>query len=245
MNETELEKQELELESAPESDNTDVLEMNAIAEEEERIEVMSEGMVSESASEMPEEVEQPESWYKQPDTPILSCRIQGQILQDVLSQLRTLVDEAKIDIDSEGLRIRAVDPAHIAMIEIILPNTAFWEYRYDGFCGVDDDGKEKANSIAIDLDKIANVLKALGKKLLAEEMDISITTKTMILETPYGTRKTKLIDPTGFSDPRVPDVYLPSVFVIEQSQMSKIKGFMRRLKESLSIPEFREQPLKS
>jgi proliferating cell nuclear antigen len=41
---------------------------------------------------------------------------------DVVS---TLIDEAKFKIDSNGISLKAVDPAHVAMIDLHLDKGAF------------------------------------------------------------------------------------------------------------------------
>ncbi len=54
----------------------------------------------------------------------------------VLKALGNLVDEALFNFTSEGLKVKAIDPAQIALISITLPSDSFLEYRVDREVGV-------------------------------------------------------------------------------------------------------------
>lgn len=71
------------------------------------------------------------------DRPLeLVCR--ADVLTDVFDIVRTLVDECLLRVTSEGLRITAVDPATVAMVDVELDADAFESYAAaDGTVGVD------------------------------------------------------------------------------------------------------------
>ena len=64
-----------------------------------------------------------------PDSDSIRFAMEGELFQGIVSALRVLVTEAKMRFDPDGLRIRIVDPAHVAMEDIFVPREAFVEYK--------------------------------------------------------------------------------------------------------------------
>ncbi len=48
--------------------------------------------------------------------------------KNLMSAISALVEEATFDINSEGLKLRAMDPSHVAMVDFQYPSSAFQEY---------------------------------------------------------------------------------------------------------------------
>ncbi len=55
----------------------------------------------------------------------------AKLLRDMITVISTLVDEATFNISSEGIKLRAMDPSRVAMIDFEWPNTIFDEYLCD------------------------------------------------------------------------------------------------------------------
>ena len=55
----------------------------------------------------------------------------AKLLRDMIIVISTLVDEATFNISSEGIKLRAMDPSRVAMIDFEWPNTIFDEYLCD------------------------------------------------------------------------------------------------------------------
>jgi proliferating cell nuclear antigen len=53
-------------------------------------------------------------------------------LKNVLESMNTLVDEINFEIDEDSLRVRCMDPSHIALIDVVLPNAMFDYYEVAG-----------------------------------------------------------------------------------------------------------------
>ncbi len=53
----------------------------------------------------------------------------ADIIKHIIDATSTLVDEAKIQISKDGLSLRAVDPAHVAMVDISIGAKAFESFR--------------------------------------------------------------------------------------------------------------------
>jgi proliferating cell nuclear antigen len=55
----------------------------------------------------------------------------AKLLRDMITSISILVDEATFKIDPEGLKLRAMDPSRVAMIDFEWPKTIFEEYQCD------------------------------------------------------------------------------------------------------------------
>ena len=56
---------------------------------------------------------------------MFQAKARAEVLKEVVNVVSTLVDEAKFTVNSDGLTIKAVDPAHIAMVDLTLGKDAF------------------------------------------------------------------------------------------------------------------------
>jgi len=49
----------------------------------------------------------------------------------VAGAVKTLVEEATFDATTEGLTFRAMDPSHVALVDLLMPNSSFEKYEVD------------------------------------------------------------------------------------------------------------------
>jgi proliferating cell nuclear antigen len=49
----------------------------------------------------------------------------------VAAAVKTLVEEATFDATTEGLTFRAMDPSHVALVDLLMPNSSFEKYEVD------------------------------------------------------------------------------------------------------------------
>ena len=52
----------------------------------------------------------------------------SKVWKNLMSAISALVEEATFDITPEGLKLRAMDPSHVAMVDFGYPSSAFQEY---------------------------------------------------------------------------------------------------------------------
>jgi len=52
----------------------------------------------------------------------------AKLLKDVFTGLATLIDEATFNLDATGVKLRAIDPSHVAMVDFEWPTAMFEEY---------------------------------------------------------------------------------------------------------------------
>lgn len=49
----------------------------------------------------------------------------------VAASVKTLVEEATFEANTEGLTFRAMDPSHVALVDLLIPNVSFEKYEVD------------------------------------------------------------------------------------------------------------------
>jgi len=84
--------------------------------------------------------------------------------RDMLTSISILVDEATFKLDPEGLKLRAMDPSRVAMIDFEWPKTAFEEYTCT-----------EPTKMCINITELLKLLKRAGKD---ENLELSIDEKT-------------------------------------------------------------------
>ena len=55
----------------------------------------------------------------------------AKLLRDMISAISILVDEATFNLVAEGMKLRAMDPSRVAMVDFEWPKTVFDEYQCD------------------------------------------------------------------------------------------------------------------
>lgn len=85
-------------------------------------------------------------------------------LRDMITSISILVDEATFKLDAEGMKLRAMDPSRVAMIDFEWPKTVFEEYTCT-----------EPTKMCINITELLKLLKRAGKD---ETLELSIDEKT-------------------------------------------------------------------
>jgi proliferating cell nuclear antigen len=88
----------------------------------------------------------------------------GKVFRDAVTAVSTLIDEATFNIDPEGIKLRAMDPSRVAMVDFAIQKTAFDEY----VCS-------EAAKVCLNLGELLKLLKRAGKD---EAIEMSPDEKT-------------------------------------------------------------------
>jgi proliferating cell nuclear antigen len=88
----------------------------------------------------------------------------AKLLRDMITSISILVDEATFKIDPEGLKLRAMDPSRVAMIDFEWPKTIFEEYQCDA-----------PTKMCINITELLKLLKRANKD---EIVELSLDEKT-------------------------------------------------------------------
>ena len=137
---------------------------------------------------------------------MFKAKVKPEVLKEIVEIIATLVDEAKFSIEKTRLVVKAVDPAHVAMVELSISKGGFEEFKADE-C-----------ELGVDIDKVKEVL-----KLAKPGDDISIEhneeRNQLVFQVGNITRRMSLVDTTGISDPKVPNLTLPVVVSVRTEEL--------------------------
>ncbi|WP_255152991.1 DNA polymerase sliding clamp [Halorarius halobius] len=135
--------------------------------------------------------------------------IPGGDIKEFVGTLRAIVDEAKFNIRPDGIRVRAVDPANVAMDDGVLSAGAF--ESYDASEGV----------LGLNLERLEEVLKLAKKDDLVEFLFDTNTFK-LVIHIDGVEFTMACIDPDSIRmEPEIPDMDLPASFTVDESQISR------------------------
>jgi len=88
----------------------------------------------------------------------------AKLLRDMVTAISTLVDEATFNIAPEGIKLRAMDPSRVAMIDFEWPKTVFDEYTSDA-----------PTKMCINVGEMLKLLRRTGKD---ESIELALDEKT-------------------------------------------------------------------
>ncbi len=137
---------------------------------------------------------------------MFDAKVKSDVLREVVDVVSTLVDEAKFNAGKDGLGVKAVDPAHVAMVDLTLDRAAFDSYKADDV------------ELGLDMDKMKEVLKLsrAGETLaMAHEEDKN----RLVVHVGNITRRMSLVDTAGMSDPKVPNLNLPAKIRVRTDEL--------------------------
>ncbi|MCJ7444709.1 MAG: proliferating cell nuclear antigen (pcna) [Methanotrichaceae archaeon] len=124
--------------------------------------------------------------------------INAETLRDAIEAVSSLVDEVKFSLSEKGLELKAVDPANVAMVSLIVRSEAF-EYF-----------KATPGEIGMDLVRLSDVLSMADK---GENVQLELDEESHKLKIGVGSLSytLSLIDPTAIrKEPRIPELDLPA-----------------------------------
>jgi proliferating cell nuclear antigen len=88
----------------------------------------------------------------------------AKLLRDMITSISILVDEATFKLDPEGMKLRAMDPSRVAMVDFEWPKTIFEEYMCT-----------EPTKMCINISELLKLLKRAGKD---ETLELSLDEKT-------------------------------------------------------------------
>ena len=101
----------------------------------------------------------------------------AKLLRNMITSISILVDEATFKIDPEGLKLRAMDPSRVAMIDFEWPKTIFEEYQCDA-----------PTKLCINITELLKLLKRANKD---EIVELSLDEKTGKLQVKIAGKYTR------------------------------------------------------
>ena len=133
--------------------------------------------------------------------------IQSEPLKDVLRALRATVHEARVKIDETGIRVRAVDPANVAMDDLNLSASAF--ESYDATPGV----------IGVDLDRLWDPVSLANKGDLVQ-LHLDTESRKLVVAVTGLEFQMACLDPATIrSEPTLPELELPASVTVDRDTL--------------------------
>lgn len=142
-----------------------------------------------------EKEEEKESWAR------IVLVTKKSILGNIIDVVGSLVDDFKMTFSKKGMTILVVDPAHVAMLSIEAPKEFFDTYTFKS------DGEEY--EIGMEAQKLKDFMKSLSA---SDEITFACDSeeKSIVLRSGKLTRKMSMIDTTGMSNAKIPDLEMKS-----------------------------------
>ena len=135
--------------------------------------------------------------------------IQASPLKAILKALRANIDEARFKIDESGIRVRAVDPANVAMDDLTLNASAF--ESYDATPGV----------LGLDLDRFADPVN-LAKKDDLVQFSLDRETRKLVVFVDGIEFRMACLDPATIrAEPTLPELELPASATLDRDVLQQ------------------------
>ena len=140
---------------------------------------------------------------------MLKAAINAELLKDSIASLAVIVDEVRFRINSEGITVKAVDPANVAMGIFELGSAAFDEYSADE-C-----------EIGVDLNKITDLL-GIADRSDTVRMELDEVNQKLLIDVGGLSYTLSLLDPSTIrAEPRVPQLELPAKVVLNGADLRR------------------------
>jgi len=139
---------------------------------------------------------------------MFNAKVKSEVLKGIIDVTSPLVNEVKLNISPKGISLRAVDPAHVAMVNLEVKDAAFEEY------------KATEMELGIDMDKLSGIMR-LSTSGDIVSLDYDEEANKLIIKIGNLVRKMGLIDTAGMPDPKMPNLNLPAKVVIKASELNQ------------------------
>ncbi len=139
---------------------------------------------------------------------MFNAKVKSEVLKGIIDVTSPLVNEVKFNVTQKGLSLRAVDPAHVAMVDLEVKKDAFEEY------------KATEMELGIDMDKLSGIMR-LSTSGDMVSLDYDEDTNRLIVKIGNLVRKMGLIDTAGMPDPKMPNLNLPAKVIMKASELNQ------------------------
>ena len=147
---------------------------------------------------------------------MFNAKVKSEVLKGIIDVTSPLVNEAKFNITSKGISLRAVDPAHVAMVDLEVKSKAFDEFKADEM------------ELGIDMDKLGSIMRLSSSGDMVS-LEYDQETNRLIVSIGNLIRKMGLIDTAGMPDPKMPNLELPGKVVIKAIELESLINLLEYL----------------
>jgi proliferating cell nuclear antigen len=139
---------------------------------------------------------------------MFNAKVKSYVLKGIIDVTSPLVNEVKFNITQKGISLRAVDPAHVAMVDLQINDKAFEEYKANDM------------ELGIDMDKLGGIMR-LASSDDTVSLEYDEESNKLIIKIGNLIRKMGLIDTAGMPDPKMPNLNLPAKVVLKASELTQ------------------------
>jgi proliferating cell nuclear antigen len=154
---------------------------------------------------------------------MFKASIKAETMNEALNALTAFLDEAKFDLNADGIDTRAVDLSNVAMVDLKLSKAAFESFSCDNAI------------IAIDLTKLSN---ALGMTREGDLVELELDEVAHKLRVSYSglTYTLSLLDPSTIrKEPKIPVLSLPCKVVVDGAQIRRAVKAAEKISDCLTL----------
>jgi DNA polymerase sliding clamp subunit (PCNA homolog) len=154
---------------------------------------------------------------------MLKASIDIDLLRDSVTALSVIVSEVRLKIKPDGISVKAVDAANVAMVIFDLNSKAFESYQADEI------------EIGLDLVKLNDILGIVEKKTT---VDLELDTVSQKLHLNFGglSYTLSLLDPSTIrSEPRVPQLDLPARVVLNGQDLKRAVKAAEKISDHMTL----------
>jgi proliferating cell nuclear antigen len=137
---------------------------------------------------------------------MFNAKVKSEVLKGIIDVTSPLVNEVKFNVTGDGVSLRAVDPAHVAMVDLEVNKEAFEDYKADEM------------ELGIDMDKLAGIMR-LSRSGDMVNLEYDEEGNRLIVKIGNLVRRMGLIDTAGMPDPKMPNLNLPAKVVLRASEL--------------------------
>jgi proliferating cell nuclear antigen len=139
---------------------------------------------------------------------MFNAKVKSEVLKGIIDVTSPLVNEVKFNITPKGISLRAVDPAHVAMVDLQINDKAFEEY------------KATEMELGVDMDKLGGIMRLSSADDMVS-LEYEEDSNRLVIKIGNLVRRMGLIDTAGMPDPKMPNLNLPAKVVLKASELNQ------------------------
>ena len=159
----------------------------------------------------------------------MKFRMDSSVLRRCVDAVLAVVDEARLKIGEEAWKVRAVDPANVALVDLELKRDAFGEFSL----GPEKGRKEKEQEfvVGVPFDKLREVL-----RWCRDEVALSIEEDKMTVESSAYTFTLNLLSADAVrKEPKIPELNFSTKVAMDAAEFNKVLKAAEKISDMMAI----------
>jgi len=157
------------------------------------------------------------------------ARIDASLLRECVSAVLAVVDEARLKIGESAWKVRAVDPANVALVDLELRKDAFSEFNL----GPEKEGEKEGEEfvVGVPFDKLREVL-----RWCKDEVALSIEEDKMTVVSDAYTFTLNLLSADAVrKEPKIPSLNFSTKVVMDAVEFNKVLRAAEKISDMIAI----------